>query len=183
MPNWNYSQRSQFTEYLNHFFGGDFKIYPVTDLKLQKRGFDILVETQTGIQSGTVYGVEEKSRSKFYSDVIIEFDSGKSTGWVNSLKSNYLFYFWQDTKQLVVMRPFDIKQIFGLYGEQWKDKYGVKSCPNNWASESYKTLFVPVPLSELSKYIWLWGYSPNNPQGKLLTSQTYFDTYFSEGNE
>lgn len=174
LPDWSESKLDMFKPYLAHFFGGG-KIKRVTDIDLQSRGYDLMIRTENNYYSGTLYSVEEKTRKPFYPDVAIEFKSGDRQGWVYKLQSEFLFYHFQAGNKLLIMRPRDLKNWWLKFGDWAKENFGVVESYNPW--RQYTTYCCPVPIATLAKFIFIMGYSPANPTGKVLTQENYLQNW------
>jgi hypothetical protein len=102
------------------------------------------------LKSGKTLYVDEKKRTKVYSDILLEYISNDKTnapGWMEKdLQIDYLAYAFMPTKRCYLYPWQMLRRAWINYKDCWIKNYGTQSAPNKY----YNTLSVAVPIEELN---------------------------------
>lgn len=116
------------------------------DLSSQKIGIDRIVYT-SGNKRG--YYIDEKTRRKFYNDILIEDVSNDNTGaagWINKdLSIDFLAYAFINVKRVYIFPWPALRRVWHYYGKEWRSNCRKITAKN----KGYNTISYAVPTDLL----------------------------------
>ena len=119
------------------------------DTQGQRLGIDRLVH----LSSGRTLMIDEKKRSKVYSDILLEYLSNDKTmapGWIEKdLQIDYLSYAFMPIERVYLFPWHLLRRSWIHKGDYWKERYPVVCAKN----AGYKTHSVAVPIEVLRKTV------------------------------
>lgn len=131
---WDNVYRKKFPDALDIFYLKD------SNSQAQSLGIDTIIV----LRSGAILKIEEKMRRVEYADILLEFESGTHTGWMEKeYLCDYLAYAFPSK---VYFFPYaDLKQIWRKKKNAWKKKFKVVEARNI----GYTTKSIAVPFDFL----------------------------------
>lgn len=125
----------------------------VTDLNLQRLGVDRILY----LSHGRIIRIDEKKRTKDYTDIAIETHHTKTKdpysakiaeGWISKpLLIDYLVYAVMPQKTVYFFDWLLLKRAWALHKKMWFDKFGLVTAEN----ETYYSHSICVPILELQR--------------------------------
>jgi len=113
------------------------------------RGSDLQrcgVDRTLTLSSGKTVMIQEKTRSKDYGDLLIEFGhTHGGCGWIDTCAADYLCYLSRDTGVARLWNMSTLRRAWLMNRHRWIAAHRIVTAEN----ESYTSLSVAVPLSEL----------------------------------
>lgn len=135
-------------KFFNPWFDRWYKSIGLETVRVNRKGHDVKI-----IHKNKTILLEEKTRLKFYPDILIEDeqDEGSMAGWVNYCDCDKLLYSFAD-------EDYNITLIYLIYWEEFKtwykkNKHNYK--PDIISTEGFgKTINRPIPIVDmLHKYL------------------------------
>lgn len=117
--------------------------------KSQRDGIDRVLL----LSNGKIIKIDEKKRSKDYSDILLEYisvDTTNAPGWIEKdLPIDYLAYAFMPSKKVYLFSWDILRRAWLHFKSDWLNKYKIVTAQNN----GYLTYSVAVPIDELLKAI------------------------------
>ena len=115
----------------------------VKELTLQKKGFDKIIE----LESGKKFYIDEKKRRKDWGDILLEIWSNKEMkkkGWFVTSEADYIVYAFMES-QVVYVLPLLLMRMWA-----WKDKkYFMSFKSVESVNKNYTTVCKAIPTELL----------------------------------
>jgi len=113
------------------------------------RGSDLQrcgVDRTLTLSNGKEIAIQEKTRSRDYGDLLIEFShSHGGSGWIDHTAADYLLYLSRDTGVARLWNMSTLRRSWLVNRHRWIAKYKIIAVEN----AAYTTLNLAIPLSVL----------------------------------